>query len=463
MHVSYITMKQFIVLLVLGFFMPSLLQAQSSLIFTRAMSGADLGTTGFAVGNPGPAAARVTLTLYATDGTVLDTTDLNVPPNGQVARMAVDLFPRAQVLQPPLTGGWVEGASAASNLSAFWLGGDFTDNVDGAATAATGEDLIVPVATADSELNIVNPSAGPLTMVIRLYRSDGTEASLPAIRPLTPKGSFRATLSSLFSPAALTSASHARVSCQCGRPFAASIIVRNYLAAPSWAAVNAVPAGSTQVQLDFPHVISGNFSGANYSSVLGLVNLSGAAQTVRLTFTPLAGGAQRVVNRQLGTNGGLREALPALFGFGPEYQDGWLRVAGERPLAGFIAYAESVNAGVSIFAPQNSARSDLMFAHFVDLQPWMTGIALLNTNSSAAQIEISAHAFDGSVIGSQPITLPPLTKVARLLREWIPQTQGRSVDGGSVRVRSNLPIFGMELFFTTDLRILSGIGSSLDE
>jgi hypothetical protein len=108
-----------------------------------------------------------------------------------------------------------------------------------------------------------------------------------------------------------------------------------------------------------------------------------------------------------------------------------------------------------------TARTELVFAHIADLPPWITGMALLNSGNASANIEITAYNPNGSLVSSpNPVrfSMPPQSKTARLLREWIPQTPARTSDGGWIRIRSSAPIFGLELFFTSDLRIIVNIG-----
>jgi len=243
-------------------------------------------------------------------------------------------------------------------------------------------------------------------------------------------------------------------------PFAATVIARDFLATPSWSALNAAAASSSQTTLYFPHIVSGAFSGANYVNVLGLANLSGSPQNVSIIFTPADGSDPIIAERIMAANGSLREASQTLFGFGAEYRDGWLTVRGSLPLTGFVAYADAATAGVTIVAPQTTPQTETFFAHFAELPPWMTGIAILNANPTEATVEVAAFSQGGVQIGTTArFVLPAMSKIARLLREWAPQTLTRSGDGGVVRVRTNIPVFGLELFFTTDLKILSGIGS----
>src|SRR5262249_27563006 len=109
--------------------------------------------------------------------------------------------------------------------------------------------------------------------------------------------------------------------------------------------------------------------------------------------------------------------------------------------------------------------STLMFAHIADLAPWLTGLALLNTSSTTATVSVYAMNPDGTLIGgadnvpTAQFALNPGTKTARLLSQLIPQTQLRSNDGGFIFIRSTQPLYGIELFFTRNLRILANVAA----
>jgi hypothetical protein len=309
-------------------------------------------------------------------------------------------------------------------------------------------DLVVPFATPDSEINLVNPNVSGLSVVVRLFRADGLEMGPPAVRLVNGKGGLKETLSRLFPSASLASAAYVRLTCTL--PFAASVIGRNYLATPSWAAVNAVDAASTRTQFFLPHFVTGGLSGASYRAVLGITNLSSTAQNVTISFMQADGSAPIVVQRALAANAMLFETGQTLFGSDTTLRDGWVRVT----------FAEIVRGGVTVVPPQIDGRTDLFFAHIADLAPWMTGIAILNASPGAAEVDLTAANPDGSVIGTVRLSIPAMSKTARLLREWLPQMQARRTDGGTIRVRSNVPIFAVALFFRMDLRILAGITSA---
>jgi hypothetical protein len=131
----------------------------------------------------------------------------------------------------------------------------------------------------------------------------------------------------------------------------------------------------------------------------------------------------------------------------------------EVPLTGYIAYADLVPSGVAVVPPQGSAETSLLFGHIADLPPWLTGIALLNTNNVPADVDVFAISPDGLLIGRKSFSLGAGTNSAKLLRELIPETQTRKSDGGLVFVWSSLPIFGIELFFSRDQRILANVSA----
>jgi hypothetical protein len=134
-------------------------------------------------------------------------------------------------------------------------------------------------------------------------------------------------------------------------------------------------------------------------------------------------------------------------------------------LTGFVAYADSVAGGLAVVPVSNTARTSLLFGHIADLPPWLTGIALLNTSTASATIEVYAMTPDGALIGGADnvptarFNLAAGQKTAKLLSELVPQTQTRTGDGGFVFVRSTQPLFGIELFFTRTLSILSNVAA----
>jgi hypothetical protein len=239
-----------------------------------------------------------------------------------------------------------------------------------------------------------------------------------------------------------------------------------------WGVTNAVAVASAATEANFPHVVSGVGGGGNWTTVVGVTNLANSSQTVTIAFTPKAGGSAITVNRTIAANGSMRDTAQNLFNFPSGFQDGWVRVAGTASLTAFVAYADSVSGGLAVVPVQAAARTTLLFAHIADLPSppaaapgWYTGLALLNTNNSDATVSVYAMNPDGSLIGgannttTAQFTLKAGSKAANLLSELIPQTQFRSSDGGFIFVSSTQPLYGLELFFLRNLRIIANVAA----
>ncbi len=187
-------------LLIVLLAVPVMGYGQSTLNFPRAFTVSDLGATGFAVVNKGGTSASVTFTLYSASGTVVATSTQTVPAGGQFARVGTELFASAS------QAGWVQLTSATSGLQGFWLGGDFATFTDGAEAAATATDVIFPLVTQNTEINIANATATSNSVAIRLFGADGTELATAVTRPISGNGVLQSQASALFPPANLDDA-----------------------------------------------------------------------------------------------------------------------------------------------------------------------------------------------------------------------------------------------------------------
>lgn len=441
--------------------LPLFCYGQSTLTFPRVMRSQDLGTTGFAIINPSSSIASVTFTLYGADGSVQTASPQMIGIRGQLAKLASEIFPGATA------GGWVQVTSGITGLQGFWFGGDLVTFGDGAEAATSSNELVLPMVSTQSEIHIVNTGTTSATVLMDVQDADGFKLDDPFPQLLAPKGSFNLDLASMFprvsNPASPT---HMHITCNCpdgGASFAATVIARNLAGvAPSWSVLNGVPANSPTTTIYFPNLVDGPQTNANWRSLIGVTNLSQTLPNdITLTFFP-ASGTPRTILQTLAPNGGLRVPARDLFALTDGFQSGWVRVTSSLglPLTGYIAYADTIAGGVAVVPPQPTADTTLLFAHIADLPPWFTGIALLNTNSVAANVRIYALTPAGALIGSTTTSLPPSTNTARLLRDLIPQTQTRTTDGGYVFVQSDVPILGIELFFSRNLQVLANVAGS---
>jgi hypothetical protein len=446
-------MKALIACITLLLVLPAIGLGQSTLNFGYVIGADELSRAAIAVVNPQAASAQTTFTLYGSAGEILQTANLTIPAGGQLSKLANQLFPTAG------TGGWIQATSAAAGLRGFWLLGDFATFEDGAEAAAPASEMVLPLITDQSDISLLNPGSEDAAILIRLYTATGQELAEPAVRVLPPKGSFRGRATALFSPLDWSAATHAKIIS--GTPVVASAAISNFQMSPSLSALNAVSTVTPPTEFIFPHVVQGTLGADNYMTIIGVSNATATSQTVTLTFFPSDGSLPISIQRILAGNGALRMRASSLFQFSSALQSGWVRVSAPLGIAGFASNADLQQGGVSATAGLSRPQASFIFGHIADLAPWWTGVALVNPGQSSATVEIFAIAQDGTLIGGADnsatarFVIPPGGRVSQLLKEFIPQTQSRSVDGGFVFVRSNVPLYGLGLFFTRDLRILS--------
>jgi hypothetical protein len=440
-------------------FWPVFAIAQSTLDFPRLFTQQDRQSTGFAIVNPGPTAAAVTFTLYAANGSIIATADRIISQRGQFAQLGSELFPTATA------SGWVEVTSGASGLQGFWIGGDFVNLTrgDGAAAAPLSAEQVFPWVPVLNELNIANPNASPISVTIRAFNETGVEVGTNT-RTITAKGISQLDVRSVVQTGIL---SYVRISGAV--PFASAIVMRAAASLDN-AVHNGIDVSSASqlaTTLIFPHFIDGLQGGLNYASILAIVNLSFSRPlTVRFQFFPESGDPPVESEHFLSPGSVLKGIGYDFFAYTQfGFQNGYVRVTADGPIAGVIDYGASDEGGEAIVAAQLNPQTSVLFAHIADLFPWFTGIAFQNPSNAAASIEVFAMNPDGTLIGGAAnvpaarFMLPAGAKTAKLLSELVPQTQTRTGDGGFVFVRTTnaVPIHAIQLFFTRNLKILANI------
>jgi len=431
----------------------------AEIFFPKLFSPAELATSGFVLLNPDPLTATVYVCLLSASGPppppqeLCTPTILTIPPGGQLARLGTDLFPNATAP------GWVYVLNDTEGMQAFWLSynADLTF-MDGAAAAGydtIGADQILPLVAGETELNIINPNFIAVTVTIRLFGPDGPLA--PAVtRGIPIAGALQVQVSDLFPSADMAQARYLRVaSSSATAAIASSGVIRGFMVSTETLVVNGVNV-SAGLEMTFPHVVTGKVSGADYTTVFGITNLSPSSQTVSIMFYADAGDPITVV-RTLKAGESLRETAQILFGLTSDFQSGWVSVRGTAAITGFAGYSDAVGGGLAV-VPAATAQTKLFFSHIANGPPqWQTGLALLNTTGNAVNVDVYAMHPNGSPIGATRFTLGAGRKTAKVIHELIPQTAG--VNGGFVFVSADAPVHGIELFYTHDLKVLSNVAA----
>src|SRR5262249_13994220 len=376
---------------------------------------------------------------------VVSQTMTQIPPGGQMAKLVSELFPGAA------SGGWVGVFTGTGGRYAFWVRYEgsltYLDRAEAAHYENTRADQIIPLGAADTTMDVVCVSGlrSLLPITIRLFGPDGGELAPAVVQNLPNAGAFQAQLSDMLPSADIAQARYVRIRTS-GPAIASTALIKSLLVPVEAAVVNGVNV-SARTEMNFPHVVHGALTGANYSTLIGVINVSNSPQSVTITFNP-AEGSSIVATRSLTGNGVLRETAQSLFGLSSEFQTGWVQVGGSAPLTGFAAYADSVGGGLAV-VPATASQANLFFSHIADGPPkWQTGLALLNTTNTPANVEVYAVSPSASLIGKTALTIDPGKKIANVIHELIPETRG--INGGFVYVRSRnaVPLYGIELFYT---------------
>jgi hypothetical protein len=343
-------------------------------------------------------------------------------------------------------------------MQAFWLTYNATltalDGAEAASFETIGEDQIIPLVAGRTELNVVNPNFLNVPVTIRLFGPNGQIA--PAVsRTLPDVGGFQSQVASLFGSVEMAEARYLRITTT-GAKIVSSALIRDYLVPEESLVVNAVNVTAT-TELTFPHVINGSLGATNYTTVLGITNTSTSSQTVTIVFRPDSG-SPVTANRTLPAGGSLRETAESLFALPADFRNGWVTVAGTAAVTGFAAYSDSVAGGLAVVPPA-TAQTKFFFSHIANGPPqWQTGVALANASAMTSTVDVFAMTPSGSLLGSARISLDPGRKIARVLDELIPQTAG--VNAGFVFLTSTVPIHGIQLFYTRDLKVLSNVSAA---
>jgi hypothetical protein len=426
-------------------------EAQSTLNFPRQFQLADLQTTGFAVANPASTDAAVTFNLINDAGTVVATSSQNVSAKGQIARLGSGLFAGAA------SGGWVQATSSVPGLTGFWIGGDFATYTDGAESAPVGTNIVLPLVTEQTDISVVNLGDASNTIRIRLVGPDGVDLAPSLSRTLGKQALYQAQAGSMFPTVSFNLASYILLTSANDTPLAATSVVRKFVVTDESAVLNGIDTATAGPALHFPHVVNGPVSGLDYTTLIGVTNLASSSQTVSITFNPNTG-ASVTAQRSLAPGGTLRETAQSLFNLGAAFSDGWVRVSGSQTLTGFVAYGDTVGGGLAVVPPQPTPAASMLFAHVASPPVWYTGIALLNASDSAASVEISVMRSSGEQVGSTlKLNLPAKRRYVNILGNVIPEVN--AIDAGFVIVRSNIPLFGIQLFGGTNGKILSNIAA----
>jgi hypothetical protein len=417
--------------------------------------------------NATPLDATVRLLVYEQDGTLsskaLD--PVNVPSRSQVTLTAESLGEFR---------GWVLADSNVAGITGnLRLGSPDGSALEITEPAQPTDSVILPfVAQAPGtsmEISIVNPTGFFSRVDLSLYNRDGSvQASL--FKMLGPYGMLSGSLASIFpGSTSFGNVSHiiARATPQNIFSRVVNIIgfevVRGFQSVPQniyartdVAALTAVPLTSSGQSLVFPHVTSG----VNWFSLLGLVNLTAAAETVVLSYFDDTGklipAPVNPASVSIPANGSVRLTPKELFGIADEgLRSGSVQVSSDGNLTGFLGVGTIAGASFTASTAQTTGQSEFLFPAVEETGESFTGIVLLNLNDSAVGANVSLISPAGVTLGTRHVTLASQQRAVYRVRDKSFLLEGLDQSGGYIFVSANAPLFAQAYLGVPDKTVTS--------
>jgi len=202
--------------------------------------------------------------------------------------------------------------------------------------------------------------------------------------------------------------------------------------------------------------------GLNIVTSLRLVNTAGVTRNVTLTAigddgSPLADPVQiaitsrRIYSADLGTLFGLEGGSVITTGSLVVESDG----AG---VIGDIIFAEGDTLEYAMSLPlQDKLFQEAVFNHIANLPTVFTGFAFFNPGAETATVLIEAIGTNGQVVAEKTLILDPGERIARILTDPDIWPGFPTQSGGYIRIQSDQPIAGQQLFGDRALRYMAAI------
>ena len=421
--------------------------SQSSLIFPLFVSDQSL-TSALAIFNPSGSEATVTLALNNAAGNLLTNATVTVPPYGQLAETAGELFPGLDSID-----GSVLLTSPTSGLIAYSMtyNGQLSV-IDGGPAAGVSNELLFPVVPSTSEgigeISITNPNARPTAVALSLWSTVGALLGSATIQ-IPPGGLYSAMPQNIFpSGTDFSWASHITAVSQPINLFSQAQTIAGVSSFSGFSSV-LVPGGnldSAQLnaqplsQLTNTGVIPYFRTGPLYASTFCLDNVESSAVNVTLTAINNSGVTLGTQTVSVPAMGGFSELMPSLFpALGPADRQGWILIQSSGRVHAAILFGTSNGGALSAVPVQPLPMTDVVFPQVVQGSGNFTEITAVNPGRDTVYVDIHVVDPSGKALASNQIALPPGSRVSQYLSQLMPEISSQS--GGYVFLQATEPIF----------------------
>ena len=165
------------------------------------------------------------------------------------------------------------------------------------------------------------------------------------------------------------------------------------------------------------------------------------------------------VELELPNGASLRRSVRDLFGLVDRetIQSGWIEITTDIP--GIVGSAEIQafdGEALTAIPLQPVQNSKFVFSHVVRGYGFSTGLAIVNSGSETATLVLELRNPDSELLGTVgPLALAPGNRLVGLISQLFPESG--ELSSGTVKVLSDAPVTGVELFYGDDLRVLSAV------
>jgi hypothetical protein len=436
--------------------------------------------TGIALANWGTVPADVVLTAYDNSGAQLGSSKpiinprvLTLPPQSQMAVLAEQVH-GIDFLAP--RSGWIQARSTSSEVTGFFLDGNFSQTILTGATAAdrAGTTLYFTRAQAGGNntsgnpysnlLEIVNPNPEPTNVVLKLFNPSGGLVTQTA-RTLPAMGRLSQDLRSAFQLSPIVDSGTVQVT--------SALPVIGYQSIDGGTTVYSLPAQklSTANRLYSAQFVSGNVLGLRYFSEVNLVNTSDQNRTVQLLLVGDDGNPVNVpgnpATQTLSPGSQKRLRGHALFGlpdplFASSAAVGSLTLVSDGSgVIGDILFGEAVSGRFMASMPlDDSPASEMILSQVAQgsgagVKPYYTGIAIYNPNSTDVKVTVQVYSEQGEITGSATLPIGRGSRISKTLPEIVPSVTQQL--RGYIRISATAPVIAYELFGDQEATFLASV------
>jgi hypothetical protein len=439
----------------------------TTLVCPRFSSGLEIlgvdAMAGIAVANLDSGNASFTFTSFDYDGILTlgrDVVNPSVRPplvsNAQLPIIDWEIFGAG--LLDLNSNGWIKMESDRPNANGFFVifdsGLSFMDGAN--MTDMKFTDFVFPELQTDgyNKISIINDNTSDTSVTLDLMAADGAIRD-SQIRSIKSNGALTVDLfTELFGGMQPDATNYVRVKSS-GSVHSFQVARQNSSDVFALAGQDLSSGGTILYAPQF--VIGGSWRAS-----LSIINLDSRAGMVTLQFINEDGiqiGATRATT--IPANGKLYIEDPEFFltlspgGFAV----GYLRIVSDAiRLSGSVVFGEiNRQSSASALALISSLQTSVLYSQVASNDIYYTGIAILNPNSSAANVTLELFRADGTRIAEKIEVIKAHHRQSRVLVQYFPLLEEVGQTGGYVRLRSDLPIASFAVFGTNTSTALSAI------